>query len=105
MDDLVEDDAIVPRRPLSSGFNPWDHAILDRNAMWQRELIQFGVEVECEACGKRWRVHPVNANKAKACSNACRNVIYRRRKKEGTDRPLHNMWWKPWERRKINATD
>jgi hypothetical protein len=100
------------RKPLPSGVDPWKiqhyteseyRAQAQRpvaSARWWKETEEHGVETTCETCGKVWKVHPVNAGRTYACSQACRDKAYQKRKREGTTRPLVPKPHKPWMHRK-----
>lgn len=73
-------------RGAVGGFNPW-----------VRTLYLPGGVATCETCGKTWRTTTTNARTAHACSGRCRMIAFRRRRKNGANRPLMPMPWEPWK--------
>lgn len=84
----------VEHRPLANGINPWKRVLYDPAAYYRQQLAERGVEATCEGCGKVWKVHPMLANRAQACSKKCRQRVWWHRKHNGKyQRPL---WPNPW---------
>lgn len=100
------------QQPLASGFDPWQVTVYDESKLraeaqrkvakerFQRELEEHGVTVTCETCGHQWKMHPAQASRVYACSQRCRDKAFRKRKKDGSTRPLMPMPHKPWEKRR-----
>lgn len=88
------DEPEVERGPLSTGINPWQRVVYDPKLRYRMELEQRGVMVTCEGCGKQWKVHPMFADRVKACGVNCRTRVWHERRKGR--RPERPKWSNPW---------
>lgn len=101
--DTVLNDDPLPRTRLANGVDPWEPAHYDlhelRAAAYRSQVERHGHTATCENCGRTWPIHPVNVGKSYACSQACKDVMYKARKRGDDVRPANPLPWRPWAAR------